>query len=199
MSIIVNGTTIPTVAGNIKVNGTNITKVIVNGTNVWEVPTLQYLIQNGTAIDGFSSYLHKNSPNWDLSTNYTFTVTNNGTTVVTCNYDTDKEFCAHIQSISTYNFDGRTLSFRGTVVNTNNEPGHLWLGLFAKDTSGNYVAHGHSWHVMKDWTNETNVPYTISGSIVLPSSGNGFIGFSIYHSGENAGEFKTTITELKIS
>ena len=38
MPIIINGTTIPTTEGSIKVNGTNITKVVCNGTTIWEVP-----------------------------------------------------------------------------------------------------------------------------------------------------------------
>ena len=52
MSIVMNGTTIPTKKGNIKFNGTEITEVICNGTSVWKVVTDPiYIVKDGVLQD----------------------------------------------------------------------------------------------------------------------------------------------------
>ena len=56
MSIVMNGTTIPTKKGNIKFNGTEITEVICNGTSVWKVVTDPiYIIKAGEVQTGYTN------------------------------------------------------------------------------------------------------------------------------------------------
>ena len=55
MSIKVNGTAIPAAAGNIKYNGTNLTKVICNGTTVWQVVTEKWIVKNGVLQSGIAT------------------------------------------------------------------------------------------------------------------------------------------------
>lgn len=58
MTLIVNGTTIPTSA-TVKYNGTNLTKIICNGVVVWQKSF--YVIQNGTLLS--SSYVTSKAAN----------------------------------------------------------------------------------------------------------------------------------------
>jgi len=55
MSIKVNGTEIPAAAGNIKYNGTSLTKVICYNTTVWQVVTEKWIVKDGVLQSGITT------------------------------------------------------------------------------------------------------------------------------------------------
>ena len=68
MSIVMNGTTIPTKKGNIKFNGTEITEVIYNGTSVWKVVTDPiYIVKDGVLQDTIAPNPSYQAPGHSLS------------------------------------------------------------------------------------------------------------------------------------
>ena len=60
MPLIINGLNIPETLGNVKVNGSNMTTVNINGSTVWQVSTsiTTYIIQNGIFLKHIQQNYH---------------------------------------------------------------------------------------------------------------------------------------------
>lgn len=69
MSLTVNGVAIPETEGAIKVGATNVQKVVVNDTTVWEVPQ-ECTISWDKSLAQFSSFINSTSPASSTTSNY---------------------------------------------------------------------------------------------------------------------------------
>lgn len=69
MSLKVNGVTIPETNGAIKVGATNVQKVVVNNTTVWEVPQ-GYTISWSASLSQYGTFINSTSPASQTTTNF---------------------------------------------------------------------------------------------------------------------------------
>lgn len=223
MSIVVNGTTIPTTVGSIKVNGTNITKVVCNGTTVWEkvTSTIKYFIQNSVAKITSSNFITDgksiNSSYTDsISSNYSSSVNTTGTQVIIMNDAEAQQVAQFVKFSESTSFSGKTLYMNchcylsATGQQEINAPfnnwsrGNVFICLF--DSSNNVLQYKYIGNFGKipiekrdEYPDDFFEDINLSGSMVLPSTGSGYIGYGILMNGSHDNTFTIDVSQLYIS